>query len=300
MDKELRKKGIMFISGCCAALFAACRPVESEAGKPYTGWKEGDMDIHHIYTGRGESTFIIFPDGTTMLIDAGDFDPSTHEPFDFKHMKMCDLLPDSSKRAGEWIARYIQQVNPAKNTVDYLIVSHFHNDHVGDAQNPARRTEGREPDYVLTGIPETGEYIRFAKVVDRGWPDYQYPLPIGDLDNSVDNYRAFVDWKIKRDGLQPESFDIGSNEQFVLLKDPQKYRNLFEIRNLAANGRIWTGEGRKTTDYYDLHPDNKTGGQNENTKSLGMRITYGPFRYYTAGDLSCDLLDEQGNPVNLE
>jgi hypothetical protein len=31
-----------------------------------------------------------------------------------------------------------------------------------------------------------------------------------------------------------------------------------------------------------------------------MRITYGPFRYYTAGDLSCDLLDEQGNPVNLE
>ena len=30
------------------------------------------MDIHTIATGRGDATFIIMPDGTTLMIDAGD------------------------------------------------------------------------------------------------------------------------------------------------------------------------------------------------------------------------------------
>ena len=35
-------------------------------------WQEGYMDIHTIATGRGDATFIIMPDGTTLMIDAGD------------------------------------------------------------------------------------------------------------------------------------------------------------------------------------------------------------------------------------
>ncbi len=35
-------------------------------------WEEGMMDIHHINTGRGDAAFLILPDGTTFLIDAGD------------------------------------------------------------------------------------------------------------------------------------------------------------------------------------------------------------------------------------
>ena len=31
----------------------------------------GALEIHHISTGRGNSTLCIFPDGTTLLIDAG-------------------------------------------------------------------------------------------------------------------------------------------------------------------------------------------------------------------------------------
>ena len=34
-------------------------------------WQEGFLDIHHINTGAGDSTFFVFPDGTTMLLDAG-------------------------------------------------------------------------------------------------------------------------------------------------------------------------------------------------------------------------------------
>ncbi|MDR0844026.1 MAG: twin-arginine translocation signal domain-containing protein, partial [Tannerella sp.] len=42
-------------------------------------WQDGFLDIHHICTGRGESTFIIAPDGTTMLIDAGDLGDNRQE-----------------------------------------------------------------------------------------------------------------------------------------------------------------------------------------------------------------------------
>ena len=35
-------------------------------------WEEGCLDIHTISTGRGDACLIIMPDGTTMMIDAGD------------------------------------------------------------------------------------------------------------------------------------------------------------------------------------------------------------------------------------
>ncbi|MDR1902004.1 MAG: MBL fold metallo-hydrolase [Treponema sp.] len=273
---------------------------ETEVGSVYVGWKEGEMDIHHIYTGRGESSFLIFPDGTSMLIDAGDFDPPTPDPFNFEDMKMCDPLPDPSRRAGEWIARYIRKVNPAKSEVNYLVVSHFHSDHVGDAHNNARRTEGRDPDYVLTGIAEAGEYLRIHTAVDRGWPLYNYPKPLEDVDFCVENYRSFLAWKMKSEGLRPEAVDIGGGDQFVLRKNPLKYSGLFEVRTLAASGKIWTGRGKETVNYFDLNPRNISDDLNENKNSIGMRISYGPFRYYTAGDFSETLLDGKGYPVNIE
>ncbi|MEA4978939.1 MAG: MBL fold metallo-hydrolase [Petrimonas sp.] len=273
------------------AFFLSCQFNDTEIGKSYSGWKEGEMDIHHIYTGRGESNFFIFPDGTTMLIDAGDWDPQDYG-------KMCELLPDSSRRSGEWIARYIKRVNPFKDKVDYLMISHFHNDHIGDCTNNAIHTTGRNPDYLLTGIAEVGEYIQFKKVIDRGWPDYQYPLLIQDPDFM--NYLSFIQWKMQNDGLEAEKLKVGSKKQIILLKEKEKYERTFEIRNLAVNGRIWTGKGNETTDYYDLHPENRISWQNENTKSIGIRISYGIFSYYTAGDISGFLLDEQGNVVDME
>ncbi|MCS2813728.1 hypothetical protein NXX52_13340 [Bacteroides ovatus] len=35
-------------------------------------WQAGYLDIHQISTGRGNAAYLIFPDGTTMLLDAGD------------------------------------------------------------------------------------------------------------------------------------------------------------------------------------------------------------------------------------
>ena len=83
---------------CCALL--SCSQNE-KVGDTYRGWREGEMDIHHIYTGRGESSFIIMPDATTMLIDVGDHDP-TYEQYPL----MTEPMPDRERRAGEYVARY--------------------------------------------------------------------------------------------------------------------------------------------------------------------------------------------------
>ena len=38
----------------------------------FPSWKEGTLDIHMSASSYGENTFVVMPDGTTMLIDAGD------------------------------------------------------------------------------------------------------------------------------------------------------------------------------------------------------------------------------------
>ena len=48
---------------------------EAVIGQPLPPWKEGYLDLHHINTGRGSSAYYIFPDGTTMLVDAGEMNP---------------------------------------------------------------------------------------------------------------------------------------------------------------------------------------------------------------------------------
>lgn len=53
------------------AAFAAGTKAE-DVGKVWKGWKPGEFQVHFIYTGVGESMFIIFPDSTTMLFDCGD------------------------------------------------------------------------------------------------------------------------------------------------------------------------------------------------------------------------------------
>lgn len=274
---------------------AGCAGVQDKAGTAYKGWKPGEMDIHHIHTGMGEANFIIMPDGTSMLIDAGDLgpnDPSWEMP------KVFPPIPDAEFHPGKYVARYVMKVNPRGEKVDYFMSSHFHDDHLTNARKGAEMTLGRNPDYVLSGVAEAGEWLCFGRFFDRGWPEYDYPLEITDTD--VANFRTFVKYQTKSYGASQERFEPGKLNQIALLHDPAGYRDIFSVRNLAANGEVWTGEGEQTVRYYDLNPENVTGRQNENTKSIALRFDYGPFSYYTGGDIAGSLLDAEGDPVNIE
>lgn len=255
------------------ALGAMIPAAAQTVGQALPAWTEGTLDIHHINTGRGNSTLLILPDGTSLLIDAGDggrLPPRGTTP-----------KPDASRGPGEWIARYARHMlaHDASPAIDYGYLTHFHDDHMGGPGTSTRRSAGG---YVLSGITEVGEHIPIRTMIDRGWPDYAYPAPLRD--GSVTNYRAFLNWQQKK-GMKVERLQPGRNDQIVLKRHPAKYPN-FEIRNIAANGEVWTGVGTNTRQQFpriaDLTPDVYP---SENMCSLAIRLSYGKFDYFSGGDM---------------
>lgn len=72
----------------------------------YSNLTNGEvLSIHYLDVGQGDSTFIELPNGKTMLIDAGE------------------------KSQGEVVKSYLD--NLEIKTVDYLIGTHPHTDHIG-------------------------------------------------------------------------------------------------------------------------------------------------------------------------
>lgn len=245
-----------------------------KVGESYPYWSEGYMDIHHINTGRGECVFAILPDGTTMLIDAGEISMSS---------RTTEARPDESKSAGEWITRYINNMmHPlSRKELDYILLTHFHDDHMGDIQ--VGRERSKKGDYVLSGITEVGDKIPFKKIIDRNWPDYDWPTTLS-TDNNLKNYIRFVNWHVSN-GVVAEQFNTGSNRQFSLVRQPEKYPE-FEIRNIAANGYIWTGVMDSVYHHFaSLEQLKEKPVPNENQCSAVLRISYGKFDYFNGGDI---------------
>jgi hypothetical protein len=55
--------------GLLAGVLAASPLFAQTVGQPLPKWTPGTLDIHQINTGRGNSALLIFPDGTSMLLD---------------------------------------------------------------------------------------------------------------------------------------------------------------------------------------------------------------------------------------
>ena len=246
-----------------------------QPGQRITDWQEGYLDIHHINTGKGECAFFIFPDGTTALVDAGDHarPPGPRE---------TPPKPDGTRTPGEWISRYIRTVYKHRDdkAIDYVILTHFDTDHIGGIT--PQNKKAAEGDYFLTGISEVAAHIPISKIIDRNWPDYNWPRPLED--KHILNYRKFVDYYTRHKGLKMERFQVGRNDQIKLLRKPDQYQN-FSIRNIVSNGEIWSGTGTST--YQHFPPLNTLGNDlpSENASSLGFKLSYGKFDYFTAGDL---------------
>ncbi len=82
--------------------FSACAPMSSVETP---GPSEEQLRVHIIDVGQGDSSFIELPDGTTMLIDAGE------------------------REYGEHVVNYIRKLGYER--IDYLVGTHPHSDHIG-------------------------------------------------------------------------------------------------------------------------------------------------------------------------
>lgn len=214
-------------------------------------WEEGFLDIHHINTGRGDAVFMILPDGTTLLMDAG----SNLR----KGERVVTPKPNDSLRAGEWIAEYIRRVIPGnKNFVDYALLTHYHSDHID-------------------GISDVYKSCPIGKVVDRG----SEFMPPAASDSCYARYSNFL----KSEEIKREVFEVGSSNQFPLKHETGKYDTLFQIRNVYANGSLWSADKKGTTVLFADTVYEKRDRPRENMYSCVIKLSYGDFDYYSGGDI---------------
>ena len=254
---------------------------DAAAGRPLAKWIPGHFQIHLIHTGVGESQFLVFPDSTSMMIDCGDFD--TWPLGD----KVLEPMPDRSRKAGEWIARYVTRVNPRGNLVDYMLTTHYHRDHVGSMK------DGWYP----SGWGLAAQTLKFRKALDRAYPTFDDPVPFVDTpDRVTELLRRLYAELADRDGLTVERFRLGATDQIVPLVRPESVRG-FSVRNICANGRVSYPDGtvrdlcRRNGRFVRIPFTNWI----ENEMSCGSVFTYGKFRYFTAGDFSCKVEFEDGD-----
>ena len=243
-------------------------------------WQEGYLDIHQISTGRGNVAWMIMPDGTTMLVDMGDLGTDNYQ------QEIMNPRPSASKSPAEWVAQYIENFSKPleKGTkTDYAFITHFHGDHIGSFDNTAISRPGMA--YKLHGITHLAELVDIDKIVDRGWPDYNYPSAeqVSSSNGGLGNYTSFM--KLRNDnGKTNEQFVVGSDTQFPLKYDPDSYPE-FSVRNVAGNLDVWTGTGTGTS-----HMSFSTTDENE--FSCAIRISYGDFSWYTGGDIKSALTED--------
>jgi len=264
-------------------------------GEKLVSWQPGCLDLHHINTGRGNCTYCILPDGTTLLIDAGELQV---EPVTDGIQRRTDIVPNDSKQPWEWIVQYVERVTDHQDPhFDHVWLTHFHSDHLGDIQDSCSKSENGS--YKLSGLTGVCDRIPFDKLIDRGWPEYDYPLSAEDSNlgdrtygregfanrqRTEENYLTFLA-SHRSHGATVERFVPGRRDQIGMLKDPERYDCGFQ--NVYCNGDIWTGEGSETRVLipaaFDLDPAELP---NENTCSCAGVLHYGSFRYFAGGDIT--------------
>jgi beta-lactamase superfamily II metal-dependent hydrolase len=282
---EMNRRDFLLASGGLAVAGTALRAGSGAETTPagngtLAPWQAGFLDIHHIHTGRGNSTLVIAPDGTSLLVDAG---ASSTEG-----AAMDEARPSGELRPGEWIARYAARQLRATGRpgLDYALMTHLHGDHVGDVS--AKSPQSKNGSYKLTGISDLVEAMpagSLGKLIDRGYPDYNYPAPMEDATSK--NYMAFAKSMANR-GTPVERCAVGSLDQIGLKYDRQRYAN-YAARVIAGNGEVWTGHGEEKRARFPSQTGvPRTEQVSENSCSIALRLSYGDFSYFTGGDLNSD------------
>jgi competence protein ComEC len=189
--------------------------------------RQKQLQIYFIDVEGGQSTLIVSPSGQSILVDAGWAD--------FK---------------GRDADRIVAAAKAAKvKRIDYLVITHYHGDHVG-------------------GVRQLAERMKIGTFVDHG-PNQE------NSDNTRKNYEAYQQvmkhaaHAVVRpgDGLPVKGITV-------------------EVLTAAGGhlGRPLPGAGETNPYCYaETEPPVDT---SENAQSLGLLITYGRFHFLDMGDLS--------------
>lgn len=245
-------------------LLSVLQPLPTSVGATLSDWQEGMLDIHAINTGRGECTFFIYPDGTTLLVDAGDL-------FGYKPEKYTPVPARPSEEEEPWkvYADYILHFLPkGHDHLDYFLLTHYHIDH--SAYIGEGRTLHPEGGYALAGPMGLYSLVPFDVAIDRSAPEYHDYKK----NSSTDHYLRFTKYNAEHNGLQVEHFIVGADSQLAPKYKPEVYPG-FCVFGYAASGMVW--DGHSVIDTHVTH---------ENGMSCAFLMSYGKFDYFTSGDMN--------------
>jgi beta-lactamase superfamily II metal-dependent hydrolase len=200
-----------------------------------------DLRIVVFSVGQTDSQLIIGPD-KDLLID-------------------CGAQVVGSKAQAEYVAQRIRDLT-GRSTVDYLMISHYHYDHMGNKYPNSTKGNGLWNLFDMEGI-------KVDTVIDRG--DFQ---PYGDATASHSNYVAkLATWKSegkvkKRTQAQPgaTTIDLGGGIKV-------------DVIAVNGNGIFDHPSAEKDQHWQDFAPS-------ENDYSVVLKITLGKFEYYSGGDVT--------------
>lgn len=220
------------LTASATALLLLVAPAQTRAA--------GSLDIYFIDVEGGQATLVVTPGGKSLLIDAG--------------------YPE---RAGRDPDRIMAAVADAHLTrIDYLLITHFHEDHNG-------------------GVPELARRLPIGTFVDYGAP----------VETASEVLAAFAAYEqARRSGrhLVPDPGDRLPLEDVAV-----------EVVS-AAGATLSTplGGGGAANDAcatFERRADNRT----ENPRSIGVRVRFGAFRLIDLGDLVWNKLGELVCPNNM-
>lgn len=258
-------------------------PFDNEIGKTLSPWAEGCLDIHAVNSGRGECTFFIMPDGTSLCCDAGEITKEGGESSG-DHPRV-DQKPNANTRPYVTYANYITHFLPqGRKYLDYMLMTHFHNDHFGTPTDKSYTEVTRMGlTWRQTGIMALYDMVPFDKMIDRAYSPndtkYDFVKTSGSSYSAgYDQYANFIQWARSAKGLKVERAKLGSTSQIKLVNDPSAYPD-FVVEVNALNGKVKGDESevKKVA---------------ENGTSISFLISYGDFDYLTSGDAGTNTVVE--------
>lgn len=185
------------------------------------------LEIYFIDVEGGQATLIVTPERQSLLVDTG---------WPGFNGRDADRIVATAKQAG-------------LNHIDYVLITHYHRDHVG-------------------GVPQLAERIKIGTFVDHG-PNRE------DTDDVRPYYAAYQQAlsSSKHLVLKPgDSLSLKGVKFQVLTGDGEQIVN--ELPGAGRPNDLCASEPPAPPD------------PTENARSLGTLVTFGDFRFIDLGDLT--------------
>lgn len=185
------------------------------------------LQIYAIDVEGGQATLIVSPSGESMLIDAG---------WPGFNGRDADRIADAAKSAGI-------------TKIDYLLITHYHRDHVG-------------------GVPQLAARMKIGTFIDHG-PNQE-------------------DSGVTREDFSTYERVVGNARRLIVKPSDEIPIKGITVRVLTAGGehisKALAGAGRANP--LCASEPQPEADATENARSVGVLITYGAFRFVDLGDLT--------------